>query len=1027
MANPDSNSASTQGDIPTEDKFFFDSEKIRTLAPNSTLTKGIDYFKENRVTELIHYDTQLEGNVEGSDETSYYVTLELDENEGLTADCQCNDNESVCKHAIALLYQYASERAEAGMEINNALEEAIEERVNKGRTEVNVAQKSGELWFGTWEASSIVSTTHRPQTYKVQIRSLNQRRNYCTCPDFAVNQLGTCKHIEAVLYKIQKDSNFHTIKDNTPNQPIIYLDWESDNAPKIKLIKTGQYSDELNEVLQNYFDPSGYFSKRLPDDFYPLTDALYGYSDVHIGEDVKTYVQRTATTLSHKLRANELQEQLAQSNGVLPWIKAKLYPYQIEGTAFLAGTGRCLLADDMGLGKTLQAISAATLLKKDNEVNQTLIICPASLKHQWAREIERFTTEEVQIVQGKPGSRQAQYRKKAAFVIVNYELVLRDLSIINEVLRPDLLILDEAQRIKNWRTKIASTIKLIPTTFAFVLTGTPLENRLEDLYSLMQVVNPHVLGPLWKYLLDFHITDERGKVLGYRNLGELRKRIQSVMLRRDRRLVKDQLPDRIETRLDVPMNVKQRELHDSALSTAGHLAQIAKRRPLTPSEQNRLMAALQSARMACNSASLVDEEITSPSPKIEELASILDDLCLQNGLKVVVFSQWERMTRMVEERLNKMKIGSVRLHGGVPTPKRGELMERFKNDDAVQVFISTDAGGVGLNLQSGSALVNLDIPWNPAVLEQRNARIHRLGQKNKVQIIKMVAEDSYEENVLAMVMNKQNLFDNVVDPEAKEDVVGVSKRMLDTLIEDLAQNDINQTKPGEVLGQQDDETDIELTQPKSSLEEADELDSERDEAVRICVEQIQTEFGPRIERILGSRGAILVIMTPIHEEDETLAAKLSQMVPVALMEPQTWVGLQRLGEASPVAGMNTIVEPSKDNITPKESPFLILAKEKLKAAETLMESDCSTVCLELIATAMVSAITASSGKTKVPELDDAAVWIYSELLPQEKISQNQANSVMQAISMKNASNLPKELVEKTLEDAKQLLTLASLG
>ena len=173
--------------------------------------------------------------------------------------------------------------------------------------------------------------------------------------------------------------------------------------------------------------------------------------------------------------------------------------------------------------------------------------------------------------------------------------MLRDLTLINEVFRPDLLILDEAQRIKNWRTQIATAIKLIPSRYAFVLSGTPLGNRLEDLYSLMQVVDARVLGPLWRYLIDFHITDENDKVLGYRNLSELRRRLQPVMLRRDRRLVADQLPARIQPRIDLPLTPMQAELHDGAMQTAGSLAQMAKKRPLTPIESNRLMAALQQA------------------------------------------------------------------------------------------------------------------------------------------------------------------------------------------------------------------------------------------------------------------------------------------------------------------------------------------------------------------------------------------------------------------------------------------------
>ncbi len=187
-------------------------------------------------------------------------------------------------------------------------------------------------------------------------------------------------------------------------------------------------------------------------------------------------------------------------------------------------------------------------------------------------------------------------------------------------------------------------MKQIGSRYAFVLTGTPLENRLEDLYSLLQVIDPRVLGPLWRYMVDFHITDDRGKVLGYRNLSGLRRRLAPVMLRRDRSLVRDQLPERIVTRLDVPMTQPQWDIHNDAVSAAAQLAQIMRRRPLTPSEQNRMMAALQRARMACNAAALVDPEIAESlgdsAPKLDELETLLDELCRMSGLKAVVFSQW---------------------------------------------------------------------------------------------------------------------------------------------------------------------------------------------------------------------------------------------------------------------------------------------------------------------------------------------------------------------------------------------------
>ena len=197
----------------------------------------------------------------------------------------------------------------------------------------------------------------------------------------------------------------------------------------------------------------------------------------------------------HASRAREIGERVRASGGRLPGVSARLYPYQVEGVAFLAANGRALLADDMGLGKTLQAIAAAPWLQEHAEVERILVVCPASLKHQWAREIDQFTGQAVQVIQGPAAGRAVQYRRGSGFFVLNYELVLRDVAVINETLRPDLLILDEAQRIKNWRTKIATAVKRIPSRYAFVLTGTPLENRLEDLYSLMQVVDQRPLGP----------------------------------------------------------------------------------------------------------------------------------------------------------------------------------------------------------------------------------------------------------------------------------------------------------------------------------------------------------------------------------------------------------------------------------------------------------------------------------------------------------------------------------------------------
>ena len=735
--HPDQDPAAAQpsGQPSDLDPFLLDHDRIQALASADLVRAGLLHFRDNRVTEVGVEGDRLWATVEDAEtEETVDLHLRFDGDGLLVSECACPaPGNGPCIHALAALFAWA-DHGTGEPALVGAADGAIDERVKRGRTEVQVTHLSGEPGFGAWTARSIASSSPFQTSYRVHIRSLHRRANFCTCPDFATNQLGTCKHIEAVLYRIGKRKDYAQIKNQPPPAPFVYLDWESDPAPQIRLHRantgadTGDQDQDLNRLLDDHFDAAGAFRRRLPEDFLRLADTLAGRPDIDLGEDALGFARRLAEQAAQRLRARDIGERIRASGGRLPGVEARLYPYQVDGVAFLVARGRALLADDMGLGKTLQAIAAAAWMVHQGEAERILVVCPASLKQQWAREIRRFTGRNALVIRGPVAGRSVQYRSGAGFYIVNYELVMRDASVINESLCPDLLILDEAQRIKNWRTKIAAAVKRIAARHAFVLSGTPLENRLEDLYSLMQVVDPNVLGPLWRYLAEFHITDERGKVLGYRNLSELRRRLAPAMLRRDRALVRDQLPERIESRLDVPLTAEQQGLHDAGLTAAAQYAAIAKRRPLTPVEQHRLLAALQQARMACNAAGLVDK-VTQGSPKLDELAGLLDDLCLQSGLKAVVFSQWEQMTRMVEERVRAMGLGCVRLHGGVPTDKRGALIDRFREDPAIQVFISTDSGGVGLNLQAASVLINLDIPWNPAVLDQRIARIHRLGQQ----------------------------------------------------------------------------------------------------------------------------------------------------------------------------------------------------------------------------------------------------------------------------------------------------------
>ncbi len=1029
------------------DPLRLDTDRLQALAEPHLIQAALRHCNDRRVTAVHRLDHELAAEVEDEDsEEKLRVEIAVDDDGSLSARCDCGGepDSGLCVHALAALFAHAKGLGDDPSGLADAAQAALDERLTKARAEVQaepLSDAARATGLGLWQARSLQSTTHFATQYRVHIRSLTRRANYCTCPDFATNQLGTCKHIEAVLHRLRKRPGFKQAASQVPPRGYVFLDWDTEPAPGIRLHRGLETPETLARVLDEHFQADGIFRGRVPDDFLRLVEQLGDQSPegIDIGDDAVGHARRLAEDATRERRAAEIGARIRDGGGRLPGIRARLYPYQVEGVAFLAGRGRGLLADDMGLGKTLQAIAAAYWLHRNDGVERVLIVCPASLKLQWARELERFTGAEAQVIAGPAAARGVQYRRGTGFYVVNYELVMRDIEVINSDLRPDLLILDEAQRIKNWRTKIASTIKRIASRYAFVLTGTPLENRLEDLYSLLQVIDARVLGPLWRYLVDFHITDERGKVLGYRNLSALRRRLAPVMLRRDRSLVRDQLPERTLTRLDVPLSDCQRGLHDEALQAATMLAQIMRRRPLTPSEQKRMMAALQRARMACNAAALVDPEAAErhpdSAPKLDELTTLLDELCRGAGLKAVIFSQWTRMTELAEARARNLGLGCVRLHGGVPSNRRGALMDRFRDDDATQVFISTDAGGVGLNLQNAAVLINLDIPWNPAVLDQRIARVHRLGQRQKVQAILLVATDSYEERVLGLVQGKRALFDNVVDPDATEDVVSVSKRLAEVLAEDLGGSEpANATEPATASATDQASASADASDPSPAPRSVPPAEPtprpDLSEPVRERLIGLQRTFGPRIQRILGQRrrtdadhsGGLLVVLDHVGDDDDARLDALAGEVPVALIDRRTLASLDRLGAASPITGAEPVYAPAQADAAPTEHPLDAKARANLDAARLLIQQGCPGPALDLLIGALLAAAARRAERDQPPTPAEAAIWLYGEALPSGRLQADDAALLMRAIALAQGGDaVPEPLLTALADDSARFI------
>ncbi|MBL7775216.1 MAG: DEAD/DEAH box helicase [Saprospiraceae bacterium] len=465
-------------------------------------------------------------------------------------------------------------------------------------------------------------------------------------------------------------------------------------------------------------------------------------------------------------------------------LKARLFAYQKRGVWFAAHAGRCLIADEMGLGKTIQAIGAAELLRRELNIQKALVVCPTSLKYQWKTEIEKFSDAPVHVVEGLKTKRIEQYANSEAFFhIMSYNTMANDAEELQQ-LGAELLIIDEAQRIKNFRTKVSIQLKKVQTPYCFVLTGTPLENKLEELYAVVQFVDQYKLPPLYRFLDRYQITGENGQVIGYKNLKEIGETLSDCLIRRLKKEVHKDMPKRMDKVLFVPMTRQQIDIHRELADTVARL--VAKWRRfhfLNEKDRRILILCLSKMRMVADSTYVLDQQ-TRFDTKIDELLCIFEEALADPEQKIVIFSQWERMTRLVAQELEARETGYAYLHGGIPSADRADLLQRFHQDPDCRVFLSTDAGGVGLNLQAASLLINLDIPWNPAVLEQRIGRIHRLGQTDNVTVINMVSAESIEQRMLGVLEFKASMAQGVLDPEG-DDTIFMSESKFKKFMENV--------------------------------------------------------------------------------------------------------------------------------------------------------------------------------------------------------------------------------------------------
>lgn len=698
----------------------------------------------------------------------------------------CDQCQLPCKHVGAAFEFLLTAKSELGLAMppdesvpleqltaNELHTRAIAEREKRGKEESMIVRSADN--DRPW-ADYIVTSKQSGRTYRVALRGMETGESFCTCPDFRTNHLGTCKHIINVQAKVkQRFSKKQIEKPYRRTRVSVAVDYGATrgirfhlphkNDPVVEEICgdiDGQIFTDARQVLSQIeaLEQSG---RRVQ--IYPDAEALVQQ------QLIRDRVRKECDKIRKKPSTHKLRKTL---------LNATLLPYQLDGIAFAAGAGRAILADDMGLGKTIQGIGVAELLSQLADIRRVLVVCPASLKSQWRTEIAKFSGRSSQLILGSGAERAEQYRGETFFTICNYEQVLRDVTAI-ETVPWDLIILDEGQRIKNWESKTSQVIRSLESPFRLVLSGTPLENRLGELYTVTKFVDDELLGPAYQFFNRHHVVDDRGKTQAYHRLDELRTKLSGVLLRRTRAEIADQLPERTDEIVRIEATAEQMDIQDANVARA---AQIASKKFMTEMDRLVLMSSLSNARMACDSTYLLDQDAREYSSKLDRLSELLDGLIEDPTRKIVIFSEWRRMLDRIETRLDDLGAEFVRLDGQVPQKKRSSLVSRFQNDPDCRVICMTNAGSTGLNLQAANTVINVDLPWNPAVLEQRIARAHRMGQKNPVHVYKLVTvgpgnRETIEERLLDTLASKQELADASLNIDSEIDEVAMVSGMED--------------------------------------------------------------------------------------------------------------------------------------------------------------------------------------------------------------------------------------------------------
>jgi len=435
-----------------------------------------------------------------------------------------------------------------------------------------------------------------------------------------------------------------------------------------------------------------------------------------------------------------------------------LYPYQKVGSAFLTRIGSGLLGDCVGSGKTLMVLAVI----QHTNAQRVLVFCPSSVKYQWQSEIEKFLGEKVvsQVIDGDKKKRIEQWRAPARVFIVNYELLLRDFNEMNR--EWDYVIADEATRISNPQAKQSKLIKKLKAKHRIAMTGTPISNRANEVWNVIDFCQPGVMGSYWSFLQKYCLKNQWGGIYGYQNMNELKQILKRYMIRRTKDEILPDLPEK--THIEIPFELceQERELYKKIKEEI--LFEIDKtdiNKLENPTTIQYTLTKMLRLQQLTASMELLGESQTSS--KIAILKDLLPTM-VTDDVKVVIFTKFSKFADIIERELAEYK--PLKITGEVK--ERQPLIDKFNNEDENKVIIMTEAGAMGINLQyKASVIIHLDLPYSIAKMEQREGRVHRIGQKNPVFIYHLIARKTIDQHLKKILVKKQELKNELLDEPVK--------------------------------------------------------------------------------------------------------------------------------------------------------------------------------------------------------------------------------------------------------------------